>query len=927
MSQHPDAAPRKRLPTTAHATSLLLLLSLLALSAISSGRGQASSEAAARRDPPQALAHPQQQSPGVVTGANRCVFCHPAEVEGYARSAMAHSLRRVSQEPEGTVNLANVKITISSSPSGNWQRWQSGDDVTDYRVDYVVGSGNHASGYLINFGGHLFQSPIAYYRSRQSYDLAPGYENLAYPDFTRPVAEGCVFCHSGTALHVPGTLNQYRSPVFSAEAITCERCHGPVEKHLADPRAGTIVNPAKLEPGARDSICEQCHLFGAARVLNPGKEFSDFLPGQRLEETFTAYHNAAPAGTAPGAFKVISHVEQLALSACARNSGGRLWCGTCHDPHDKPREPVQFYRSRCLSCHTAAFPASHPAKDTDCMSCHMPRRDAKDGGHTSFTDHRIQRRPEPQSELPADTGIAAWREPSPNLQKRNLGIAYIDAGIQHGSKAFVIEGYRRLTEVQNQFSADSEFFSWIGKALLLGKLSSEAEIAFDRAVQLDPNSPVNEGNAASAYAQAGDMQSTIAHLERAVALDPLFLPAASPLVGLYRKQGRLAEADALSAKIEAAKHPPSDTATAASEHSSVGHRQKTTEEIFKNIQVLKGVPADQLFPAMQFITSSLGVDCAFCHVQGHFEKDDKKPKQTARNMMRMMFALNKENFDGRREITCYSCHRGTRNPVAAPPVTDNVASEVASNGTGNARPLSDATRPETSELPSGLPTATQILDSYVSALGGASAIEKITTRVEKGVATFNENSIPIEIFASAPDKQAVIRHLPNGGDSVIAFDGRAGWFTMPGRPTRPMQGAELDAAGLDADLHFPLHLRKIFPELRVEYPEKVGDREAYLLVGIREGRPPVKLYFDEQSGLLVRVVRYADSPFGLDPTQVDYADYRNVDGVQLPFRWTLAEPTSSSTIQLQEVRHNIPIDNSHFAQPPSDTPARAKPQK
>jgi photosynthetic reaction center cytochrome c subunit len=844
-----------------------------------------------------------QTLPRPAAGAERCISCHAAEVEGYASSAMAHSLRRAANEPQGIANLPNGRITISSSASGNWQLLETTGDVSNYRIAYVVGSGRHASGYLINLGEHLFQSPIAYYRTRQSYDLAPGYENLQSPDFTRPVGEACVFCHSGTPLNVPGTLNQYRTPAFSAEAINCERCHGPVERHLADPRPGTIVNPAKLAPAARDSVCEQCHLFGVARVPNPGKSFSDFLPGLLLETTFSVYHNTVPPGAAAGVFKVISHVEQLALSACARNSGGRLWCGTCHDPHDQPRAPAEFFRTRCLSCHTAALPAAHPAKDTDCVRCHMPRRDAKDGGHTAFTDHRIQRRPEqPQSDLPPDTGIAAWREPSPSLQKRNLGIAYIDAGVQRRSQSFIIQGYRNLVEVQNQFPNDAELFSWIGQALLLGKQSSEAGFAFDRALQIAPNSPVNEGNVASARAQAGDIDGALAHLERAVALDLLYLPAAGPLVALYRKQGKMDEANALAAKIETAMHPPVDTAKESSENFA-DQPQKATEAVFKNIQVLKGVAAARLFPAMQFIASSLGVDCAFCHVQGHFERDEKKPKQVARNMMRMTFALNKENFDNRRELTCYSCHRGARNPADVPAVARD------------ASPGSSAMDVDARELPAGLPTVTQVLDNYVRALGGTSAIEKITSRVAQGVVTSGESSNTIEIFSSAPDKQAVIRHLPKGDSSTI-FDGREGWFTLPGRAARPLQDADLDAVRLDADLHFPLHIRQVFPELRVEYPEKVGNTEAWLLVGIREGQPPVKLYFDKQSGLLVRLVRYADSPLGPNPTQIDYTDYREADGIQLPFRSTQAEPTTVSAIQLKQIQQNIPIDPSRFAPPP-----------
>src|SRR5580704_18266489 len=95
---------------------------------------------------------------------------------------------------------------------------------------------------------------------------------------------------------------------------------------------------------------------------------------------------------------------------------------------------------------------------------------------------------------------------------------------------------------------------------------------------------------------------------------------------------------------------------------------KKAEEQFKNIQVLKGVPADQVIPTMQFMTASLGVECEFCHVQGAFDKDDKKPKQTARKMIEMMFAINADNFDRHREVTCYSCHHGSLEPLATPPV-------------------------------------------------------------------------------------------------------------------------------------------------------------------------------------------------------------------------------------------------------------------
>jgi hypothetical protein len=890
-------------------SSLVVIVLGVLLPIVSSGRGQSTDGSAAHSRSQTALAQLVSQP----SGASRCQFCHASEVEGYARSAMAHSLRRAAQEPDGAVNTPDAKITMYSSPTGYWQRLESGGEVSNYRIDYVIGSGNHATGYLLDLAGHLFQSPVAYYKSRQAYDLAPGYEGLPNPDFTRPIAEGCLFCHSGTALHVSGTSNQYRSPAFSAEAIACERCHGSAEKHLSDPRAGTIVNPAKLAPAARDSVCEQCHLLGVGRVLNPGKRFSDFRPGEPLEDTFTTYVNALPADADAGKFKVISHVEQLARSTCVRESRGQLWCGTCHDPHNKPLEPVRFYSSKCLSCHTGNFPATHPARDSNCIGCHMPRRDARDGGHTAFTDHRIQRRPAPQQGSAEDADIAAWREPAPDLQKRNLGIAYVNAGGERRSAPLVIRGYRMLTKVQNQFSSDSEVFTSMGTALLLGKQTSEAQLAFERALQLNPDSVANETNAASAYLQGGDVKGAIAHLERAVAIDPLHLPADAPLIDLYKQQGQTAKAAELSAKVTAAM----DKQSAPNENAakpSLGNSSQTAEAVFKNIQVLKGVSSDQLIPAMQFITASLGVECGHCHVQDHFDQDDKKPKQIARDMMRMMLAIDKDSFEGNREVTCFSCHRGSLRPEAVPMVG------------GEMQPKPQITAVPEGKLSANLPTADQIIDRYVQALGGAAAINKITSRQERGTTTLGGQTVGIEVLQKDPGKQVSIRHMP-AGDSFTVFNGQEGWFRMPSGPVRDMHGADLDAARSDADLHFPSHIKQIFLELRVEYPEKIGDREAYVILGTREGQPPVKLYFDEESGLLVRIERYAESPLGLVPTRIDYGDYRDSGGLQIPFRWVVAQPDGITTTQLEQIQENVPIDDAKFAKPmsPAAEPKRPEP--
>lgn len=490
--------------------------------------------------------------------ATQCILCHEDEVRGYLRMSMAHSMRRADHEPSGSFEWApsETKFTIYSNKKGTWQEMSHQGESTAYRVGYVIGSGAHASGYLVQIGDGLFQSPLAYYAGRHAYGLAPGYEKIANPDFTRSVTETCVLCHSGKAMLVPGSVDRFQSPPFTEQAISCERCHGPVERHLKDPKPGSIVNPAALAPAARDSICEQCHLTGAVRVLNPGKQFADFRPGEKLEDIYTTYHNAVLPGSDPATFKVISQSEQLALSACARNSHGRLWCGTCHDPHNKPADPVAYYRDKCLACHAGKLPASHvrasaSAAKSNCIACHMPRRPVTDGGHTIFTDHRIRilRGPAPAEDKLSVGELTAWREPAPSLRERNLAIAKIYAGGARRSPAMIIGGYRTLAGLQSKFPNDKAAFTAMGTALLLGRQFKEAEFAFERVLQIDPANAGGQLNAAKAYVQAGDLTEAAGHLRKALLLNPLNLAAADMLAEIYQTQGDAASAAALQQSV------------------------------------------------------------------------------------------------------------------------------------------------------------------------------------------------------------------------------------------------------------------------------------------------------------------------------------------------------------------------------------------
>ncbi len=328
---------------------------------------------------------------------------------------------------------------------------------------------------------------------------------------------------------------------------------------------------------------------------------------------------------------------------------------------------------------------------------------------------------------------------------------------------------------------------------------------------------------------------------------------------------------------------------------------KTAEQVFKNIQTLKGTPADQLIPAMQFISSSLGVECEFCHVQGKMDLDEKKAKTTAREMIVMMNGINKNHFEGHRDVTCYSCHHGASHPAGTPPVLE----------TDSAEEHGKAAAPEAAKL-----NAAQIVDRYVAAVGGEDAIRAVTSRVATGNILAGGHETPIQVIAKAPNKRISIMKMPNG-ESITAFDGHAGWLGNTGRPAREMSAAEADAAGIDAHFALALDLKTMFKELRVGRPEKVGGAECQTLVGLRPGQPPVRLYFDEKSGLLVRMVRFGETPLGRNPTQIDYADYRAVDGVEVPLRWTLSRTNGRFTVQIKEVKQNVPVEDSRFAKPNS----------
>ena len=337
------------------------------------------------------------------------------------------------------------------------------------------------------------------------------------------------------------------------------------------------------------------------------------------------------------------------------------------------------------------------------------------------------------------------------------------------------------------------------------------------------------------------------------------------------------------------------------------------EEVFKNVQILKGIPVDQFMGTMGFFSASLGLNCTDCHVDesgGNWAKyaDDNALKQTARRMMRMVSTLNTTAFGGRQVVTCNTCHRGTRRPNVMP-------SLALLYGT----PPPDEPGDPITQAP-GQPSADQVLDKYVEALGGARRLAGITSLVAKGAYKgFDdaERSV-VEMFAKAPGQRTTIIHTLSGG-STTTYDGRAGWIAAPDVekpvPLLAITGQELDGVKLEAELFFPARIKQALGKWRVGARVVIGDREVQPVQGTTAAGATATLCFDLESGLLTRLVRFSESPVGRVVTQVDYADYREVEGVKIPFRWTVSWLDGRSTFELSDVRANVPIDAAKFAKP------------
>jgi photosynthetic reaction center cytochrome c subunit len=341
------------------------------------------------------------------------------------------------------------------------------------------------------------------------------------------------------------------------------------------------------------------------------------------------------------------------------------------------------------------------------------------------------------------------------------------------------------------------------------------------------------------------------------------------------------------------------------------------EQFFKNVQVLKGISVNEFMETMGFFAAALGYNCTSCHVEQSLQDwakfaDDVPAKRRARDMITMANNFNKIGFGGRRALTCYTCHRGS----GVPKVTPSLAEQYGT-------PIDDPNEVEVFAVNPNALSVDQILDRYIQSSGGAQKLSGLTSIYGKGTYDgFDTDAVkvPAELFARAPGQRSVVAHL-RLGDSIATYDGRAGWIAGPDKPVPVLAvpaGPDLDTLRLDAALAFPGGIKQVLSQWKTGFPNTaINDRDVDVLEGKTAGGTRVKLFFDKDTGLLARVVRFADTVVGIVPVQTDFLDYRDVSGFKIPFKRIETWTDGQSNVELSEVQVNIQIDAAKFGRPPA----------
>ncbi len=483
---------------------------------------------------------PAQAGASTVTPDAVCAGCHRAIYDRYRMTPMARASGAATDgliEGGFTHDPSGVHYRIFRRDGAAWLSYSrpatapAGQLRGEVRLDYFVGSNTRGRTYLFSREGEWFEAPVNWYAQKHLWDMAPNFQNAREMPLTLPVDANCLHCHAtGVAVPLPGARNHFGGAPFAQGGIGCAACHGDASEHLRSGGRAPVLNPARLAPVERDSICLQCHLEGETAVYRRGRSLSGFVPGQNLftDVTYFVHQGQLAAGE-----RASSQYEALLESACKRGSGDRLTCTTCHDPHGSqasatPAERVSWFRARCLSCHTGpAFALQHHPEQPDCASCHMPRSAATDVAHQQVTDHRIQlpgqsRPARPTSDVLVSVG-------SETVSDRETGLAYaqLDRGGDRRSKELArILLHKAASEASGD---DPELHTALGLLDQQGGDIEGADREYRAALAADPFETTARGNLATLFAATGDYVTAVRLWQRVVDEDPSQTSAAYDL--------------------------------------------------------------------------------------------------------------------------------------------------------------------------------------------------------------------------------------------------------------------------------------------------------------------------------------------------------------------------------------------------------------
>jgi predicted CXXCH cytochrome family protein len=484
-----------------------------------------------------------------------CASCHKEIYDRYRTTPMANASGPAADgltpadfrhEPSG------IHYKVFEQSDQVWLSYQrEANTATGSKLDgrqqllYFLGSGKRGRTYLFQQQGYWFEAPINWYAKKQLWDMPPNYLAAREMPLTLAVDPGCLHCHaSGVASALPDARNHYAAAPFAYGGITCSECHSDGTAHIASGGKAFMPKIDSLEPLRRDSVCLNCHLEGQAAVIRQGKQLQNFTPGDNLFDyaLFFVYGSESGSGG-----RATSQWEALLKSACKLQSGDKLTCTTCHDPHGSPSgsERVAFYRQRCLQCHNqSGFAQNHHPENPDCTSCHMARPPSNDIAHEQVTDHWIKKRVTQERLSPATTGQLQVVGGFP-VGDRDLGLAYAQMAVRGDRQAGIraIQLLRRAEEQTAGAPLDHELHAQLGLLEQLnGDTQQEADYEYRLAIAADSNDSIAGGNLALIQAEQHHYSEAIRLWDEVFTHDPVQLGAGLNLAVVQCGAGQRAAA-------------------------------------------------------------------------------------------------------------------------------------------------------------------------------------------------------------------------------------------------------------------------------------------------------------------------------------------------------------------------------------------------